>query len=157
MSATTDTPTAEDRTEQFDYYLLLSGTDLPRSVSRDLPASVSQQAPIGSGINWKVDRGRSKFTIIRVDTEAMRVDAARGRDAVHPDPAGEWEFSSTSEIVFNRSDSFSDDIRKPSSTFVDGATVESTLESGGRAGGTYKQHRLLKDPAVVKESVMREM
>jgi len=36
-------------------------------------------------------------------------------------------------------------------------TVESTLESGGRAGGTYKQHRLLKDPAVVKESVMREM
>jgi ABC-type sugar transport system permease subunit len=36
-------------------------------------------------------------------------------------------------------------------------TVESTLESGGRAGRTYKQHRLLKDPAVVKESVMREM
>lgn len=34
---------------------------------------------------------------------------------------------------------------------------KSTLESGGRAGGTYKQHRLLKDPAVVKESVMREM
>lgn len=36
-------------------------------------------------------------------------------------------------------------------------TLESTLESGGRAGGTYKQHRLLKDPAVVKESVKREM
>ncbi|MDB2239444.1 Cdc6/Cdc18 family protein [Halorubrum ezzemoulense] len=36
-------------------------------------------------------------------------------------------------------------------------TLESTLESGGRAGGTYKQHRLLKDPNVVKESVKREM
>lgn len=123
MSATIDTPTADDRTEQFDYYLLLPGTDLPRSVSRDLPASVSQQAPVGSGIDWKVDRGRSKFIIIRVDTEAMRVDAARGRDAVHPDPAGDSTFSSTSEIVFNRSDSFSDDIRKPSSTFVDADTV----------------------------------
>ena len=36
-------------------------------------------------------------------------------------------------------------------------TLESTLESGGRAGGTYKQHRLLKDPEVVEESVKREM
>jgi len=36
-------------------------------------------------------------------------------------------------------------------------TLESTLKGGGRAGGTYKQHRLLKDPAVVKESVTREM
>ncbi|MFC7188100.1 hypothetical protein [Halorubrum yunnanense] len=123
MSATIDTPTADDRTEQFDYYLLLPGTDLPRSVSRDLPASVSQQAPVGSGIDWKVDRGRSKFIIIRVDTEAMRVDAARGRDAVHPDPAGDSTFSSTSEIVFNRSDAFSADIRKSTSTFVDADTV----------------------------------
>ncbi|WP_123619185.1 Cdc6/Cdc18 family protein [Halorubrum sp. CSM-61] len=36
-------------------------------------------------------------------------------------------------------------------------TVESALKSGGRAGGTYKQHRLLKDPEVVEESVKREM
>lgn len=118
MSAKIDTPTAEKRNAQFDHNLLLPETDPPRSVSLDLPSSVSQLAATGSGIDSKVARGPSKFTILRVDTETMEVTSARGRDAIHPSPTDERTVSLTSEIVFNRLDPFAGDICKPSTTIT---------------------------------------
>ena len=123
MSATIDIQTAEERNEQFDYYLLLPGTDLPRSVALDLPSTICQPAVIGPGLEWDVARGPSRFAILRVDTETMEVAVARGRDAVHPNPAGEKTFSSATEIVYKRSGSFSDDIRTGRTTTVSSDTV----------------------------------
>ena len=127
------------------------------------------------------NNGDSKVIVEHVNDAQMRAEVDRLRELLATDtPHARYVLLALAELTLNNSqDTFRtthvfdvyegvcekegadslklDRVRDLLRNHAFNDITESTLESGGRGKGTYKVHRLLKDPEVVRESVMREM